>query len=136
MRKRIVSKKILASLFAVALLSAGCGGGAPAQKKVTLKFWKTFEDSQNIRPLINEFRKKYPHVTIEYTKKNVENYEADLLNALASGQGPDIFSIPNASLPEYLDKIIPAPVGSWPYVDYKNSFVDTVVSDFTKNQQI
>ena len=52
--------------------------------------------------------KMYPNVTIVYTKKDETTYQQDLLNALASGKGPDIFAISNSWLPEYIDKIVPA----------------------------
>jgi multiple sugar transport system substrate-binding protein len=120
------------------LSGAGCGGGGNNQGggKVVLNVWKTFEDSEHMDRLFEEYRAKHPNVEIVYTKKNVENYEQDLLNALASGTGPDIFSIHNSWLPKYLDKTAPAPDQSFTYKDYKDAFVDTVVKDFTKDQKI
>jgi multiple sugar transport system substrate-binding protein len=103
---------------------------------VTLTFWKTFEDSQHMDVLFQEYRKLHPNVTIEYTKKNVETYEQDLLNALAAGQGPDVFSIHNTWLPKYLDKVQPASSSVYTFSDYKRAFVDVAVSDFTKDQVV
>ena len=89
-----------------------------------------------MQPLFDAFRQKYPSVTIEYTKKNVENYEKDLVSALAAGNGPDIFSIHNSWLPAYMDKITPAPTSTLNYTQYNNDFVDVAVSDFTKNGSV
>lgn len=130
-------KKVLVSLLAMVLLSAGCGGGsAPATRPITLTMWDPFMDSQSLQPLIDGYRKQYPNVTIVYTKKDINTYSQDLLNALASGTGPDIFSINNAWLPQYLDKATPSPVSIFTYRDFKDAFVDSVVNDFTNNNQI
>ncbi|MBI3232288.1 MAG: sugar ABC transporter substrate-binding protein [Candidatus Doudnabacteria bacterium] len=103
---------------------------------VVLTFWKTFEDSQNMQALFEAYRQKHPNVEIVYTKKNIENYEKDLLNALASGTGPDIFSINNAWLPGYLDKIAPVDEKAFSIKEYKDAFVDTAVEDFTEGGKI
>ena len=103
---------------------------------VTLTFWNTFEDSQNLEPLFQAYTQQHPNVHIVYTKKNVETYETDLINALASGNGPDIFAINNSWLPKYLDKVVPATDSTITFNDYKNAFVDVVVSDFTKDRKI
>jgi ABC-type glycerol-3-phosphate transport system substrate-binding protein len=128
--------KIASLIMLVLLLSAGCGGRTTAKKEVVLTFWKTFEDSERIEPLIAAYEAKNPNVRIMYSKKNIDDYEDDLLNALAAGQGPDIFSIQNNWLPGYEDKIIAAPEKAFPIRAYKDAFVDVVANDFTKENKI
>ncbi len=129
--------KILLSILAISTLSLGCGGGkAVNNQQVTLRYWRPFADTQEMQTLIAQYQAKHPNVTIEYAKKNIETYEDDLLNALASGTGPDIFAINNSWMPKYYNKIVPAPVDQVSYVDYKNSFVDVVVNDFTAGTSI
>lgn len=135
-RQNSLSFRLLALVLVLAFTAAGCGTPKKKSKPVVIKFWKTFEDTDNIQPLIDAYRKKHSNVSIQYTKKNIETYEQDLLDALASGNGPDVFSIHDSWLPKYMDKITPAPEKSWSYVDYKNSFVDAVVQEFTKDQKI
>src|SRR4051812_47457219 len=108
--KKSIFKKITLGFVVLvfAVVSSGCGS-APQGAKVTLKIWKPFVDSDKMNLIIESYRKIHPNVTIEYSKRNIENYEGDLLNALASGTGPDIFSINNTWLPLYLDKVVPAP---------------------------
>jgi len=140
MKSKINNKfvKVIGTLLSISLLAAGCGGGgsSTAQKQVVLNFWKPFEDTENLQPLIDAYQQKYSNVRIVYTKKNVENYQQDLLNALASGTGPDIFSINNSWLPAYMDKVTPAPEKIFIYKDFKDSFVDVVDKDFAVNQKI
>jgi ABC-type glycerol-3-phosphate transport system substrate-binding protein len=136
-KHKIISKKIIILLAGIILLSAGCGGGAGAQQqKVSLTFWDPFEESANFQDLIGQYEQKHPNVTIVYTKKDINTYGADLLDALASGNGPDIFSINNSWLPQYQDKIIAAPDTAMTFKTYKDSFVDAAVADFTQNQKI
>lgn len=75
----------------------------------TLTIWRYGDDEAVFKPLIQEFQTDNPNVKIEYVKKDLQNYEADSTNALASGTGPDIWSIPNDWLPRHSDKLIPAP---------------------------
>ena len=130
-------RKLAALLALVALVAAGCGSKSTGSSgQVTIKIWKTFEDSDNLQALFDAYQQKHPNVQIVYTKKNVDNYEANLVDALASGSGPDIFSIHNDWLPRYLDKIAPAPDKTFLFKDYKDAFIDTVVQDFTKDNKV
>lgn len=103
---------------------------------ITLTFWDPFNNSEDLDPLISDYTQKHPNVTIVFTKKNIDTYSDDLINALAAGNGPDIFAINNAWLPQYQDKTFPAPTSSLSYLDFKNTFVDVAVKDFTANQQV
>lgn len=125
---------VIATLSLV-LLSAGCGGGVK-QPQVTLKIWKPFVDSDKMDLIIQAYRKVQPNVTIEYTKKNIENYEQDLINAIAAGSGPDIFSINNTWVNGYLDKIVPAPAETFALREYREAFVDVLANDFIRENKI
>ncbi len=135
---KILKSKFLLAIVGITLLAAGCGGGTAARqnKPITLTFWDPFMDTQSLQPLLDAYRQQHPNVTIVYTKKDINTYNQDLLNALAAGTGPDIFSINNAWLPQYMDKATTAPASVFTYTDFKNAFVDTVVNDFTVNQKI
>jgi multiple sugar transport system substrate-binding protein len=131
--------KLLLALLGITLLAAGCGGSTSSSgsnKQVILNFWDPFETSENFQPLITAYEQLHPNVQIIYTKKDITTYPSDVLDALASGNGPDIFSINNAWLPEYKDKVAPATTTTYSFTDYKNSFVDAAVNDFTINQQV
>jgi len=136
---KIKKIKFLGIFLAIVFLAAGCNGGGNGKvgkKPVVLTFWNTFEDSQNMLPLFEAYKKIRPNVRIKYVKKNIGNYEENLLNALASGEGPDIFSIHNSWLPKYLDKISPAPKDIFSFKEFKDSFVDVAVSDFTSDEKV
>ncbi len=130
--------RFLAILVVVPMLAISCGGdrGPAKADKVTLTIWKPFAEEGTMRVLFDAYHKEHPNVSFEYSKRNIETYEEDLLNALAAGQGPDIFSINNTWLPKYLDKVTPADEKKFSYKEYRDAFVDVVIKDFTKDQKI
>ena len=111
-------------------------GTSGSSQRTVLNFWDPFISAQDIQPLITEYQQKHPNVQIVFTAKDETTYQDDLINALASGTGPDIFAINNSWLPQYLDKVTPATSTIISYTTYKNSFVDVAVRDFTLNQKV
>lgn len=121
----------------LALVSFSCGGTNASAKRVVLKWVKPFEPTENVQGLIQAYQTKHPNVRIEYTTtSDIDNYPQDLLNSLASGSGPDIFSINNNWLPQYIDKIVPTTEKQWAFKDYKETFVDAATADLTKDNKI
>lgn len=128
---------VLTAIAVLPLLSLSCGGGGPTTSgPVTIKIWKPFVDSDKMQSVISAYQSKHSNVTIEYTKKNIENYEADLLNALAAGNGPDIYSINNTWVPRYADKIVEAPEKVFTVKEYKETFVDATAADLIRDNKI
>lgn len=129
---------VLIAIAILPLLALGCSGNPEGANSgpVTIKIWKPFVDSDKMQAIMSAYQAKHTNVTFEYTKKNIENYEADLLNALAAGNGPDIYSINNTWTPRYLDKIVPAPDKTFTVKEYKETFVDSMVTDLIKDSKI
>jgi len=133
--KKISKISIILAVAALTLVSAGCNP-KPKTGPVTIKIWKPFVDSDKMQSIMSAYQALHTNVTFEYTKKNIENYETDLLNALAAGNGPDIYSINNTWVPRYMDKITPAPDKTFILKDYKETFVDSMVTDLVKDNKI
>jgi multiple sugar transport system substrate-binding protein len=53
-----------------------------------------------MEPLIKEYQKAHPNVTISYEKKTEKDYRKKLLTWIQNGQGPDIFRFHNTWIPE------------------------------------
>jgi ABC-type glycerol-3-phosphate transport system substrate-binding protein len=104
---------IIAFLFT----GAGCFNQAPKSTPIILKVWNLYDDETVFQDAIRKFQEVYPHITIQYTKKDLEannasgesGYESALVNALAEGSGPDIFTFNNTWQPKYKKKLIQAP---------------------------
>lgn len=76
---------------------------------ITLKYWSTFDDADDVSDIIAKYRESHPNVAIEFRKFRFEEYEKELLNALAEDRGPDIFSLHNTWIGGYVSKLAPMP---------------------------
>ena len=128
--------KVALMLFILFFAVSGCGSTTSTALSGKLVIWGTVDDSKDIDQFVNDFQAQHPNVTVEYTKKDDATYESDLLNALAAGNGPDIFSIHNDWLPKYEDKMVPAPADVFTLKDYSDTYLDVVKDDFVDNGQI
>jgi multiple sugar transport system substrate-binding protein len=136
-RKYYILGGILGVLLIIAIILLFTTSGNKANNaKVTLTWWMTFEDSQNVQQLIADYTALHKNVTINFVKKDLTDYESDLVNALAAGNGPDIFTIHNDWLPAYLDKVAPVPDTILNLRTYQDSFADVASSDFVKDGKI
>jgi ABC-type glycerol-3-phosphate transport system substrate-binding protein len=133
--KKIIENKgriILAMLvlFIMPIIS-GCGTTATSGYLVNLEIWGTFDDSTVYSEIIDQYKTINPYVgEIKYRKFSQTTYKQELLDALASGQGPDIFLIGNGWLPSFENKLEPAPLPLINEQDMRNNFPDVVVNDF------
>lgn len=138
---RFFPKKNFSSLVLVVLsglLFSGCGfkSAAPEGYRVKLEVWGIL-DSDAYTGIFAKYREINPYVAeINYRKLPIETYKEDLLNALAAGNGPDIFMIRNAWRGAFEDKIVPAPDYLLTEKQYQDAFVDVVATDFIKGGKI
>lgn len=123
---------VVVVMLAVTQLAQSCslfGRGTAPQAPVQLVIWKPFEDKQNLNEILQAYQAKYPNVSFVYVKKDIATYEKELLNALAAGSGPDIYSVHNDWLPTYKDKLSPAPEGLYTLREFQETFVDVAQDD-------
>lgn len=115
MTKPLKIKITLLTLLALAIVTTGfrCKFITPQQKQllepIELTWWGVFDDPENFSEIINDYRTAHPNITINYRKLRPEEFETELLHALAEDRGPDIFSIHNSWVTKYLPKIEPLP---------------------------
>ncbi len=105
---------VITTIVASALVLTGCGKKQTAtssKNKIVLNVWRTFDDDLSFTQAIASYEKAHPEVTINYSKKDIADYETQSLSALAAGTGPDIWSIPNEWMERQRDKLIPMPDG-------------------------
>lgn len=62
-----------------------------------------------LRDFFSALGDQYPGIAITYVTKNPSTYEAELIDALASGGGPDIFSLTSERYAAQKNKIMPLP---------------------------
>lgn len=111
MKKKI----IVLFLLLVFMMTAGLGCKSPGNevkkkmKPITLKYWRVYDEEDAFDEIIEKYKGLHSFITIEYKKFRFEEYEKELINALAEDRGPDIFSIPSTWLLEYQNKLEPMP---------------------------
>lgn len=80
----------------------------PPKIKAQLELWTIGDEKSAYYDAFDSFKKSYPGITINYKNfSSKDDYENAILESLASGKGPDIFMIENASLPKQINKISP-----------------------------
>lgn len=110
------------------------GGGEentpPPAKTIALEVWGLFDDSDIYEPIFQAYQKTRPDVNLRYKKFIWDDYEPTLIDALASGRGPDIFMIHNTWLGKHKDKLSPAPSS------VRFDFLPSTRSDFGSGNKI
>ncbi|NTV41492.1 MAG: extracellular solute-binding protein [Candidatus Moranbacteria bacterium] len=102
-----------------------------------LEVWGVFDESLVYNDVINKYKELNPHITdIKYRKFSQETYKQELLDALASGQGPDIFLINSMWLPSFENKLESAPAGLLGERDMSDNFPDVVLADFISGGKV
>lgn len=85
------------------------GRDTPTPTEVEIAFWGIQDDTQVWRDILRKFSKKYPYITVRYTRLNEQTYEATLINKIAEGKGPDVFMAKNTWIFKHKDKFYPMP---------------------------
>ena len=124
--------KIVVSFLVIGFLVvlSGCGKKNSGYK-LNLEVWGVFDDSNDYAEIFSKYKEVNKFIgEIKYRKFTIDTYKDDLLNALASGQGPDIFMIQNSWLPSFEDKLEPAPDFILGEQEFRSNFVDVAADDF------
>lgn len=111
MNKKLVA---LALLFIFIITSGfGCKTVSQETKKamepITLEYWRVFDGPDAFQEIIDQYKVLHPNININYRKLRIEEYEKELVNAMAEDRGPDIFTIHNTWVKKYENKIAPLP---------------------------
>lgn len=137
-KKLIKTIAILMAIFIVVPFLSGCTETGSKKYLVDLEVWGAFDDSGDFSKIFEGIKKADPFIrNISYKKIPIDTYENELMDALASGNGPDIFLINNAWMPRFEDKVAVAPPLVMGEQMFRSNFVDVVVDDFMgKNGEI
>jgi ABC-type glycerol-3-phosphate transport system substrate-binding protein len=97
------------------------GGGNSTAPQGTVVLWGTVSSSV-VNPLLDDFNRVNTTFTVTYVEKSPDTFDNDLLEALAAGQGPDMFFISDDLAYKYSNKIYTIPYTSLPLNTFKNNF--------------
>lgn len=116
------------------LFLAGCGED-PVAYSINLEVWGVFDDSDAYTEAFKAYTERNPYVKgITYRKLSEQTYKEELIDAMASGRGPDIFMIRNTWVDTFTDKAVPAPSNLITEKEFRDAFVDVVVEDSIRDE--
>lgn len=123
------------ALFALLITAgAGCGGPSTAElaaaEPVTITVWRVFDDDSTLREAMTAYRELHKNVSFATRTLRYDEYQDELLRALAEGTGPDIFSVHNSWIGQYESLILPLPKTlTIPYTEIRGTIKkETVVT--------
>lgn len=87
----------------------------------TVVMWGTVKTTA-ISNALTDFARTNTTVNLKYVEKDPVTFDHDLLEALATGTGPDLFILPDDLILHYQDKISPIPYAAYPEANFKNTF--------------
>ncbi|MDD3888030.1 MAG: extracellular solute-binding protein [Patescibacteria group bacterium] len=138
-KKQSIFTAVLLSL-AILLVFAGFGckkkPTANETEPININFWSVFDDKEVYDPIITAYKTVKPNVNIVYKKLTYEEYEKAVVEGLAAGQGPDIWSIHNTWLPRHQSKLAAMPDSIMTSAMYNDTFVEVASSDFVVDDKI
>ncbi|MCX6755490.1 MAG: extracellular solute-binding protein [Candidatus Nomurabacteria bacterium] len=114
---------IVGAVFGILVFAGLVPFGQPAKTGPvgTVVLWGTVKQSSLGRALA-DFGHISTNVNLKYVEKNPLTFDHDLLEALASGVGPDLFILPDDLILHYKDKIALIPYASYSEATFKNTF--------------
>lgn len=124
----------------VLLLFLVFGGFGGPEERAELEFWGVFDDPAFFEEAILNFRKLNPNINVRFVPFSFEEYEGAVIDALASGRGPDIWMIQNTWLARHKDKLASLPQDDkdigYKLINFRQDFVDVAESDLVSDGQI
>lgn len=129
MKKMSVFQIVLVSSFgalavAAVLIFALAVGGNASNAVGPVRIWGTL-DQTAVATVLRQFAENDPTLSqVTYEQHDPATYQNDLLNALASGKGPDLFLLTQEYAYSQAPKIVPIPTASISEENFKNIFID------------
>jgi multiple sugar transport system substrate-binding protein len=138
-RKVIIAAGVFMTAMIILMVAAALGFNPRRGQKLQnadLIMWGLWDDSELMNKYISEFRKQYGNIKIEYRKLTPQEYETELVNALAENRGPDIFAMHHTWYSKHKNKLSPMSEEIMTLKDYKDRFVDVVYDDFVVDDKV
>lgn len=123
------------------ILTLTVGGFAGCKKQTTtttkadteqieLTYYRLFDDEDIFDPIIKEYESQNKNVKINYRKfTDPEKYIDLIINELAEGEGPDVFSMQNSWFTQHRKKLAPAPSTLVTPDIFRDTFVNVAAND-------
>ncbi len=111
-------------VLGVVAFSTYRGGSTPSKELGSVEIWGTFDQGAFDRYLQFSQNLYEALANVRYRQFNESTFHLDILEALASGQSPDLLFIKDQDLHRYLNKIFTITADRYPRSLYEDNFVD------------
>ncbi|MEA1926347.1 MAG: extracellular solute-binding protein [Patescibacteria group bacterium] len=135
--KKFISCFLAICFFSFLFVFSGCTKKTDSYE-LTLEVWGVFDDSDSFKDINKNFINKTLKVKdVKYKKisSNANEYEKELIDAIASGKAPDVVFFKNTWLPKHKEKFAPLPDSDTYLIKKKNEFVDVFYQDFVEEDR-
>lgn len=85
--------------------------------------WGVLPYSQ-VNTIFDSIEQDYDELQLSYVEKSPDTIQNELVNALASGKGPDLFMMNSQQVAENLDRLYIIPFTNYPETAFKKTFPD------------
>ncbi len=103
---------------------------------ITLVYWGLWEEDNLISPVIAEYQRQNPNITIKYERASSINYRPRAQAKIRGGTGPDILRIHNTWLPMFETDLAPAPAEVFSLDEYQSIFYPVATESFVRGNSI
>lgn len=157
-KQRLLLATTGAILLVLSMTGLGCKGGDKEAKKklaepITLQWWRVTDRTDTFSDVVTAYQAAHPNTRVQVRLIRPEEFDQVALEALASGTGPDMVSLPNTNIRAWRDRLTPLPanlnlsfievtgffkkeptavsrtVPSMTFRQFRDTFLDNVVDD-------
>ena len=122
---QLVSLGVFAALILIGVGAFATFGGVKRGEQVgTVVIWGTMDEATMNGALATVREQDSTMRGVTYVKKDAKTYVSDLVNAMASGKGPDLFMISQDQITSFSDKIGTVPYAAMSQQVYTDSYID------------
>ncbi|HEY4502609.1 MAG TPA: extracellular solute-binding protein [Candidatus Paceibacterota bacterium] len=119
----LISIFVVAAIVGVIIFAKGFGG--PSSNELPeVVIWGTFPENvmNSVIGALKQDDARFARVS--YVEKDERTYDADFVNALASGNGPDLFILSEDRIVTHRDKVITIPFDTYSARTFRNTFAE------------
>ncbi|OGC49639.1 hypothetical protein A2691_02230 [Candidatus Woesebacteria bacterium RIFCSPHIGHO2_01_FULL_39_23] len=131
-KKILLLPIVIIIVLLVLLVIRSLGGGTPGgQEGKEIVWWGNTMDESLARFLIEEYTQDHSDIKITYEKKPADDYRERLTNAIAKGEGPDIFRLHNTWIPMFKKDLDPMPGNVMTAEEFSKTFYQVASADLS-----
>ena len=105
-------------------------------ENITLTYWRTVDGKEVFTPILEEWKKQHPNVTIDLVNIPFAEYDKRLSEAAATGTLPDLFMLKSDWVPRYKNSLQPAPKAVFTTEEYKKTFAQVTFQDLLRGDEV